>query len=87
MALPIRTKTNRANAQKSTGPKTDYGKSIAAQNSLKHGILSQRIIVGSESQDLFNAFSQDILEDFAQEARWNARSSSASSTPCGSKGA
>lgn len=69
MALPIRTKTNRANAQKSTGPKTDYGKSIAAQNSLKHGILSQRIIVGSESQDLFNAFSQDILEDFAPRSQ------------------
>ncbi len=69
MGLPRRTKTNRANAQKSTGPKTDYGKSIAAQNSLKHGILSQRIIVGSESQDLFNAFSQDILEDFAPRSQ------------------
>ena len=65
MTLSNQVKSNRANAQKSTGPKTDYGKSIACQNALKHGILSQRIIVGNESQALFQTFANDILEDFA----------------------
>lgn len=69
MALSNQVKANRANSQKSTGPKTSYGKSIASQNALKHGILSQRVIVGNESQALFEAFAKDILEDFAPRSQ------------------
>jgi len=69
MALSNQVKANRANSQKSTGPKTSYGKSIACQNALKHGILSQRVIVGSESQALFEAFAKDILEDFGPRSQ------------------
>lgn len=32
--------TNRKNAQKSTGPKTETGKAMVARNAVKHGILS-----------------------------------------------
>lgn len=69
MTLSRSTKANRANAQKSTGPRTSYGKSIASQNSLKHCILSQRIIIGSESQEHFDAFANDILEDLSPRSQ------------------
>jgi hypothetical protein len=37
---PQKLAANRANAQHSTGPKTDAGKAKAAQNSWKHGVLA-----------------------------------------------
>lgn len=36
---------NRANAQKSTGPKTAAGRAVSKMNALKHGILSQQVLV------------------------------------------
>jgi len=65
MTVPNCTRANRANAKKSTGPKTNTGKSIASQNAIKHGILSQRVIVGSESQEDFNNLAQDLFEVYA----------------------
>ena len=34
---------NRANAKRSTGPRTEAGKAVSRRNALKHGILSQAI--------------------------------------------
>lgn len=34
---------NRSNALKSTGPKTELGKSIASKNSTTHGLLSKHV--------------------------------------------
>lgn len=39
-----RTAANRANAAKSTGPKTAAGKAIAAQNSTRHAILQGQLV-------------------------------------------
>lgn len=36
---------NRANARKSTGPKTSHGKALSKLNALKHGILSREVLV------------------------------------------
>jgi len=38
---------NQANAQKSTGPKTQQGKAASSQNAVKHGLYSTDIIVNS----------------------------------------
>ena len=40
-------KANRQNAKKSTGPKTEAGKAIAARNALKHGLYSNQLILNS----------------------------------------
>jgi hypothetical protein len=40
-----RTLANRANAQKSTGPKTAEGKRHASMNAMRHGLTSQRVIL------------------------------------------
>jgi hypothetical protein len=42
---------NRQNALKSTGPKTPDGKSAVRQNALKHGLLSQEILLPGEDEE------------------------------------
>ncbi len=41
-ASPARIAANKANAQKSTGPRTEAGKARVASNALKHGLRSDR---------------------------------------------
>ena len=38
-------KANRKNAQKSSGPKTEQGKTIATRNAVKHGLYSRNILI------------------------------------------
>ncbi len=47
---------NRANAQLSTGPTTDEGKSKSAQNSRKHGFTSRSFCVEDSEQEHFTLF-------------------------------
>jgi hypothetical protein len=58
---------NRRNAQKSTGPKTPNGQAISKANALKHGILSQEVVVqGRCIKEKFGEFTdlrQRFLED------------------------
>ena len=41
---------NRANAEKSTGPKTAEGKAMSRMNAIKHGILSREVVLRGESR-------------------------------------
>jgi len=43
---------NRANAQRSTGPKTAEGKAKSAQNAVKHGIFATRFLHGAAAEDV-----------------------------------
>lgn len=58
---------NRKNAQKSTGPKSKKGKTKAAQNSIKHGLYSQQIIIQtpdySEDPAEYEALYQTLVAD------------------------
>ena len=47
--------SNRANAQRSTGPQTPAGKARVSQNALKHGLLSRKLLLPGESQVEFDA--------------------------------
>jgi hypothetical protein len=42
---PEQIAANRANAQKSTGPKTPEGRAVSKMNALKHGIFSKEVLV------------------------------------------
>ena len=46
---------NRANALKSTGPKTLEGKAKVAMNALRHGLTAQQIIVRDDEREEFQA--------------------------------
>lgn len=39
---------NRKNAQKSTGPRTQSGKDLAKMNAVKHGIMSESLLINKE---------------------------------------
>ena len=45
MATPKQIAANQRNAQKSTGPKTPAGKATASLNAIKHGLLSDSVVV------------------------------------------
>jgi len=51
---------NKDNAQKSTGPTSEAGKLQTAGNAVKHGILSQRLILPGEDQQDFIRLQDDL---------------------------
>lgn len=56
---------NRANAKKSTGPRTDEGKRRAAMNAVRHGLCARTVCVHGEESADFNA----LVTEFAREHR------------------
>src|SRR5579863_4918418 len=48
MATPAQIAANRANAQHSTGPRTDEGKLRASQNALRHGLCAGAPLMNDE---------------------------------------
>jgi hypothetical protein len=57
-----RVAANRANAQKSTGPRTAEGKAIIAGNAVKHGLRSERVAEKSTTR-------RRAFEEFAEALR------------------
>ncbi len=55
---------NRANAQKSTGPRTPEGKARSRMNSWKHGITAQVVVLDQESQPAFDRLLQNLRSRF-----------------------
>jgi len=60
---------NRANAQKSTGPRTDAGKDVSRMNAVKHGLLAQAVVITAgdyqEDPEEFTQLLDDLREQFA----------------------
>jgi hypothetical protein len=52
---------NIENASHSTGPRTDEGKSIASQNSLKHGLASGTLLIPGEDPAAYEALVADFI--------------------------
>ncbi len=60
-----RLRANRANAKKSTGPKTAAGKSRSALNATRHGILSQVIHLPEEELNSYHEFTEIYVASLA----------------------
>jgi hypothetical protein len=63
MIISPRTNINRANAQYSTGPKTEAGKQTSSLNALRHGLTSQIVVTPTENHEAY----QVHLESFTKE--------------------
>ncbi len=50
MPSDAQNKANRANAMRSTGPRTDEGKAASKLNALKHGILAKDVVLPNEDE-------------------------------------
>jgi hypothetical protein len=57
------TEANRANAQHSTGPKTDAGKSRSSLNALSHGLTSQLVVMPNEDLAVYQAHLKSITDE------------------------
>jgi hypothetical protein len=64
MSSKRRIEASRRNGALSTGPKTPAGKSRSSQNALKHGILSERVVLEIENKDNFNQAFEHYLDKF-----------------------
>jgi hypothetical protein len=60
---PRRVAANRANARKSTGPRTIEGKARSARNATKHGLCSSHTCLPSESEATFERFRTEIRDE------------------------
>jgi hypothetical protein len=54
---------NRANAQKSTGPRTEAGKRRSSLNALRHGLTGHTIVLPAEDHATYLRHSQSFLDD------------------------
>ena len=58
---------NQLNAQKSTGPKTDQGKAVSKYNALRHGLLSQEVVLPGEDESAFDELYEKFREELLPE--------------------
>jgi hypothetical protein len=55
---------NRENAKKSTGPRTQTGKTHSRFNSRKHGLTAKTLIIIGERPDDFEALRAELIEEY-----------------------
>src|SRR5579871_104866 len=67
MATAAQIAANIANAQHSTGPKTEAGKQRSKLNAFRHGATGQVLILTEEDRVAFTALSNALLEDLAPQ--------------------
>src|SRR5277367_5787114 len=63
MRKEIRDEINRANAEKSTGPKTTDGKQRSAMNAFKHGLMGQSLMLQPNEMEAYNRLTVSMLSD------------------------
>jgi hypothetical protein len=63
MRKEIRNEINRANAQKSTGPKTTQGKQLTSMNAFKHGLTGQKLILQPDELEAYDRLTNSLLAE------------------------
>ncbi len=61
---PRRLRANRANAQLSTGPRTESGKQRSSLNSLRHGLSSHTAVLPSEDAQAYQRHCQQFHDEY-----------------------
>jgi hypothetical protein len=59
-----RTEINRANAQHSTGPKTDAGKQRSSLNALRHGLTGQLVVMPTEDLHAYQRHLASFTDEY-----------------------
>src|SRR5579883_3367269 len=59
-----RVAANRANAQHSTGPRTEFGKQRSSPNSIKHGLTAPPVVLPSEDPDQYEAHRRQFFDEY-----------------------
>ena len=64
MSTAAQTAANQANAERSTGPRTEQGKAAASQNNLRHGLAQGFTLLPWESQEEFHQLLEGLRADY-----------------------
>jgi len=64
MSTPNRTAINRANAQHSTGPKTEAGKQQSSLNALRHGLTGQLVVMPTEDLQAYQLHVNSFTDEY-----------------------
>jgi len=65
MSTAAQAAANLANAQNSTGPRTETGKAASSQNALKHGLTAQTVLLPGEDPAAYRRMCDGMFESFA----------------------
>jgi hypothetical protein len=64
MASTRQLEANRANAKRSTGPRSEGGKARSRLNSRKHGLTAKTLIIVGENADDFDQLRADLMDEY-----------------------
>jgi len=64
MASEKQIAANRANAAKSTGPRTPAGKAIVSRNGARHALLAKSFVLRSECPERFETFVESFYAEY-----------------------
>jgi hypothetical protein len=64
MSSERRIRSSREDGAKSRGPKTPEGKARSCRNAIKHGLLSDIIVLGTEAPERFLDLSTELEQEF-----------------------
>ena len=67
MSSAAQVAANVANAQHSTGPRTEEGKQTSSRNALKHGLTASTVLIPGEDPAAYAAFKNDLTADWKPE--------------------
>jgi hypothetical protein len=62
---PAQILANTANAQHSTGPRTEAGKSISSLNATRHGLSGKQIVMPGESSEAYDLLRAGLRDSYA----------------------
>src|ERR1700686_2206302 len=62
MATAAQMAANAANAQHSTGPATETGKTVSSRNALKHGLTAQTILLPGEDEAAYRQLCSEMFD-------------------------
>jgi hypothetical protein len=63
MSSDAQIKANQANAQLSTGPRSEEGRQTSSRNNFRHGLASGQLVIPGESQEDFDDLLSSLLEE------------------------
>ncbi len=64
MSSDAKIAANRANAKKSTGPRTEAGKAVSSRNNTRHGLTAKRLLLETEDPEKYEALRKDLIESY-----------------------
>lgn len=67
-----RTEINRANAQHSTGPKTEAGKKQSSLNALRHGLTGQIVVMPTEDLQAYQLHLKSFTDEYRPQGATEA---------------